>query len=807
MANRRRPAARGTGNSFWRGVQLFFGLLISLVLVAVIATSVYAILQLQAIRKALPPLDVLNNPTLGGVTEIYATDTDPKTGKRLLLGRYFRQRQEFLPLKDIPVVVQNATIAIEDERFYSHTGVDFKGVVRALYRNFREGRAGEGASTLTQQLAKNLLLRDRTKSIDRKLKEMFLALQIEQNFSKEQILERYLNEVPYGNNTYGIKAASKLYFGKSVSKLSVAEASLLAGIPQLPREYELFRHRDAAKGRRKLVLAKMVELGYITAAERTAAEKQKLAIQGEPPKNDTNFKAPYFTNQVLRQLIARHGEELVTSGGLKVYTTLNYQMQLKAEQIMAQGIRDARGDGVTQGALVSVEPRTGYVRAMVGGRDFKSSQFNVVTQGRRQPGSTYKPIVYAAAFDLGRLTPDSEIYDGYLKRGRRDFNGYKPQNYGGGWGTGSTSVRSAIAFSRNVAAVRAGQLVGMDNLIDYSQRLGVRRGHLDKKRIGLSIALGAAEVTPLEMATVYATFANRGNRPDPMMIVKVVDNAGTVLQDNAPQIAKSMIGESAAARISECLAGVVEFGTASKAAGIHEVEGARGKTGTTSDNKDAWFAGYSPELVTIVWVCGERVVVDKKGKRTISYQTMPGVTGGQVCAPIWARFMKEAVPIQRQSGQSQAKLPEHAYAAQQAATQAALGPSPTPSSALIGLLPPAAAASVPESTITPPPRREPAELAPAPPTDDPQPSAIARTAPTPTPEPIGPPRRRRLPPAPTAPPTPRPDPGAREVTITVCVDSGRRATRWCPETIQRTMRIRDIPAGNCRLHRPRPGDE
>ncbi len=652
QARQRKGATKPRRMSFMGKVWLFLMVLLFPLMTVGVAATAYTLYLFRVTTATLPTPDGLTDYIPGGVTEIYATDKDPKTGKLVVLGRVFSQYKEFQKFEDIPKILKNATIAVEDERFYQHVGIDARGIGRAVYRDVRDRRMGEGGSTLTQQLVRNLFASVGTKkTFNRKIQEMMLAIQMEKNFSKDEILEMYLNQVCYGANTYGVKAAAKLYFGKPVQKLTIGEAALLAGLPQRPADYELFDHLDNALERRKTVLAKMEEQGYITGHDRRLAEKTPVKIIARADPKESIFKAPYFTNYVLRQLKTTYGKDAVYHNGLKVYTTLNSQMQTEAERALVNGVLAGRGDKVTEGALICLEPHQGYIRAMVGGVDYNKNQFNNVTQGRRQPGSSFKAFVYAAAFETHKYGPDSTVNDA-----PRSFNGYKPQNYGGGY-HGWTTLRQATAFSYNIPAVAVADDIGINRVIDTAQRMGITSPlkNPKSKHGDLSLALGSYDVSPLEMASAYSVFPNHGSHALPMAIIRVVDSEGKVLENHGASVVKAVIPESVTRDVSDMLRGVVQFGTAAGADGIQQVEEAHGKTGTTNDNKDAWFVGYTPELVTAVWVCGV-----KRNPKTnkVQYRPMEGITGGHVCAPIWARFMLAAVLIQRRSGETVSPVPE-----------------------------------------------------------------------------------------------------------------------------------------------------
>jgi membrane peptidoglycan carboxypeptidase len=592
--------------------------------------------------------------------------------------------------------------------------------------------------------------------------------------------------------------------------LTLAEAALLAGLPQRPTAFEPFEHLKAATERRNTVLAKMQEIKVAKPDEVKKALKEKIKLAAKPDPDKTEFKAPHFTNYVLRQLISRYGKERVYNGGLQVYTTLNYEMQKQAESALLNGVMSGKSSGVTEGALVSVEPRTGYIRAMVGGVNFQKDKFNYAAQGRgRQPGSSFKVFVYTAAFMSGRYGPESTVLDAPVSFGK-----WSPKNYGGKY-HGYVTIRSALTHSYNIPAVKVANEVGIKNVIVAARKMGVK----SPIPTNLAVSLGAAELTPLEVASAYSTYPNRGSHAEPMGVIYVKDTEGSFLENNQPQVSVQAIPESVAANVSSMLADVVQRGTAASAKGIKEVENAHGKTGTTNDNRDAWFVGYTPELSTAVWVCGQKIV--KKGNVFVKrYPVMEGVTGGRICAPMWARFMKAAVPIQRRAAEANRKAPEEVVPHSAKIKAEVLSGRRRRGGDQEELEIPRAEAT-PDSDEDRPRRRRrrgtstsrtSTKVTPSTPEGTPQNSEPAKpeAAPveeTPKPEPA---------------PAPAPEPagggtgngstnGAETGAATsnlsaalssVCADSGKRATRWCPETVGRRL----SPSGRCRLHKPHKGD-
>jgi len=589
------------------GILMFFG---AAVLIGVFAGTYVSL------GKMLPSnIDIHNiQRETEEKTKIFSSDG-------VLLGEVFEENREFVPIDQVPQHLKDAIVAIEDKSFYKHSGINLRGIFRALYENFREGRMAQGGSTITQQLARNIWL-TRKKTLARKLQEAILALQIERNYTKEQILELYLNEVYLGSGAYGVKTASEIYFGKSVKDLTLAECALLAGLPQRPSDYSPYEDLDLARRRRNVVLSVMAQQGYITRKEAEKAQAEPLRLAGKKPIGSSRYKAPYFVTYVLKLLSDRYGADLVYKGGLRVYTTLNYRMQQAAEQAVRSGVASNRNKKVGQGALLCIDPRTGYIRAMVGGTSFRDSQFNRCTQARRGPGSAFKPIVYTAALDNGH-TPDERIHDAPVSY-PGGSKPWRPQNYDHryhGWVT----MRQAIAQSINIPAIRTMEAVGIQEVIDYAHLLGIRQ----ELEPNLSLAIGTASVTMLEMATVYGVFANGGKRVEPMAIRRITDRNGGVIEENVPEV-REVISEQTAKAMDSMLRDVVERGTGRM---VRDVPQARAKTGTTQDHRDAWFIGYTPELVTAVWVGND------------DYTPMKRVWGGNVCAPIWKEFMLKALSL------------------------------------------------------------------------------------------------------------------------------------------------------------------
>ncbi|WP_119939756.1 penicillin-binding protein 1A [Neorhizobium sp. NCHU2750] len=740
-----------------RLIGYFFGMACVLFLGAAVAAAIY----LHGMTKDLPDYEVLSSYEPPVETRVHA-------GNGALLAEYARERRLFLPIQAIPDRVKAAFISAEDKNFYTHPGVDITGLGRAIVnnlQNFGSGRRPEGASTITQQVAKNFLLSS-DQTIDRKVKEAILSFRIEQAYSKDKILELYLNEIFFGLNSYGIAGAALTYFGKSVTELTTAEAAYLAALPKGPNNYNPYRHEQAAIDRRNWVIDRMAENGYITAEDAADAKKQPL---GAKQRNEGRYivASDYFSEEVRRQLIDRYGDKALYEGGLSVRTSLDPDLQVLARKALQHGLvefdqrrgfhgalasvdmsgdwgaelqklitggkvvdlrdvpewdlavvrsvsaksvevslrpqdgnggpssadlqtgtisaddmkwayRDADGDrkpakspdGVlkpgdviyveptaagsssyhlrqppkVQGGLVAMDPNTGRVLAMVGGFSYALSEFNRATQAMRQPGSSFKPIVYSAALDNG-YTPASVVLDAPIEIVNGD-KVWSPDNYGNEGSNGPSTLRFGIEHSRNQMTVRLAQDMGMDLVAEYAERFGI----YDKMAPYLPMALGAGETTVMRMVSAYAVIANGGKQIKPTLIDRIQDRYGKTifrheerscegcnasgwnnqeeptLVDNREQVLDPMTGY----QITSMMEGVVQRGTA--AGKIHITDRpVAGKTGTTNDEKDAWFVGFTPNLVAGLYVGFDTPA--SLGRTA---------TGGSLAAPIFADFMEPA---------------------------------------------------------------------------------------------------------------------------------------------------------------------
>ncbi|MGO4117866.1 penicillin-binding protein 1A [Rhizobium ruizarguesonis] len=730
----------------------FFGMACVLFLVAAAGVAIY----LANVAKDLPDYAVLNSYAPPVTTRVHA-------GNGALMAEYAKEKRLFLPIQAIPDRVKAAFLSAEDKNFYNHPGVDLTGLGRAILvnlQNFGSGRRPVGASTITQQVAKNFLLSS-DQTIDRKIKEAILSFRIEQAYSKDKILELYLNEIFFGLNSYGIAGAALTYFNKSVTELTVAEAAYLASLPKGPANYHPFRHPEAALERRNWVIDRMVENGYVSQPDGEEAKKQPLGVTARTT-GPSLFASDFFAEAVRRQLIDQYGEKVLYEGGLSVRTSLDPQMQLAARKALQDGLvtyderrgfhgpikqidasgdwgkaladipalsdvpewrlavvlavsdstvdiglqpaKDGSGkvaadrqrgtidaknmqwafrsaDGArkttkspvgavspgdvvyvaklgddastsyrlqqppkVQGGLVAMDPKTGRVLAMVGGFSYAQSEFNRATQAMRQPGSSFKPFVYAAAMDNG-YTPASVIMDAPIEI----VSGgqvWRPENYGGESG-GPSTLRSGIEHSRNLMTVRLANDLGMNIVAEYAERFGI----YDHMMPVLSMSLGAGDTTVLRMVSAYSVIANGGKQIKPTLIDRIQDrygktifrheerlcegcNAGDWQNQEEPNIVdnrETVLDPMTAYQITSMMQGVIQRGTA---AGKVDLGGrdVAGKTGTTNDEKDAWFVGFTPDLVAGLYMGFDTPAPLGRGG-----------TGGVLSAPIFNEFMQTAV--------------------------------------------------------------------------------------------------------------------------------------------------------------------
>ena len=697
--------------------------------------GVAAAVAYRSLIKDLPGLEELDNYTSSLVTHVYDRHNE-------LIADFFIEKRVLVQLDEIPLFVRQATLAVEDARFYSHNGADMWGILRAAWVNFRAGEVREGASTLTQQVARTLFLsRDRT--MRRKLREVILAWRIEQHFGKDDILRMYLNQVFYGHNAYGVEAAAQIYFGKSAKDLTLGEGTLIAGLTQAPNKYSPINNLELSMQRREHVLRRMVEVGYLDAAQARRVAQEPVHLT---PNYQQINKAPYFVEHIRRYLETQYGTKTLYRGGFHVYTTLDLHLQRVAESAVQHGVeamdkrhgylgpvrrialsgdvaqdranieavtlnderdgmlqegerltgvvvrvdenavqvavKDTQGvmlpeegfdwvreadlsrdfetrkrltpheifqpgdvirvrvvradandppyrlaleqDPLVQGALLAMEAKTGHVLAMVGGYDYATSQFNRATQAIRQPGSAFKPIIYTAALESGK-TPSSIVYDrAVVKEDENEAWMWKPENYSQRY-YGATTVRQALTYSRNMVTIRLTEEIGVPAVLDTAKRLGIT-SHMAPY---LSLALGSSGVSLQEITASMGAFANGGLYVPPIFIHRIVDANDQVIEENLPR-AQRAIRPDIAYVMTSMLQDVIENGTGRRVRVLGRP--VAGKTGTTNDFRDAWFLGYTPDLVAGVWLG-----IDDR--RVLGHRE----SGGRVAAPVWLEFMQAAV--------------------------------------------------------------------------------------------------------------------------------------------------------------------
>ncbi len=580
----------------------FVMMMLSAFLAAVAAFNLYL--------ASLPPISNFDDIKPNPVTSIYSLDGE-------VIKTFTVFRFEKVSIDDIPADLKNAVISTEDKNFYRHRGFDTLGLVRSIFANIKAGSLKQGASTITQQLARILFLSNE-RTFDRKIKELIIAHRIEKTISKNEILELYLNSVYLGSGTYGVLSASKTYFDKELDELTLAETALIAGLPQAPSVYSPFQNPDAAINRRNQVLKRMYKTGCITKEQYEAAKKEELHLSKKPRLYSFN-KAPYFIDFVLNEL-ERLGfeEQEISQGGLKIYTTLDLKSQEAAQNAI---VNDLNAYGLksnnTQMALFSFSPTTGRIYAYVGGKNYEQSQYDRIVNAIRPPGSAFKPFVYTVALQQG-IGVDDIIDDSPIS-----FKNWSPRNYGSKY-RGKMPLWKALAISSNVAAVRLIQKTGTDAVITTAREMGITT----PLQNDLTISLGSNGVKLYDMVVAYGAFANGGFRVKPYAVERVENSRGVVIYENpGPKIVK-VISFDTAAGMTYMLRKVVEVGTG-RAANI--AKAVAGKTGTTDDYHDAWFMGYTPDIVTGVWLGND------------NNTKLPGITGGGLPAKVWADYMRVAI--------------------------------------------------------------------------------------------------------------------------------------------------------------------
>ncbi|MBI1757527.1 MAG: transglycosylase domain-containing protein [Fimbriimonas ginsengisoli] len=727
---------------------------ISLVLVvACLAGGLYFLSAVNEARAELPKIDAAAGQLSAPPTEILAADGTP-------LYRVSGELREYVPLAEIPKVVQNAMIAAEDRRFYDHRGVDYKAILRTVFVNTRDWKVAQGGSTLTMQLAKQLSSKGE-RTFGRKVHDMALATAMESGgMTKQRILELYLNQVYFGGHAYGVKAAAEVFFGKQLAKLTVSEAAFLARLVRRPSNWkDLYRNQkllQAATDNRNVVLGIMLGDKMIDQAQYDRAIAEEPALNKRPPKSSARIlMAPYFVTHVL-DLVRRELPDIdLKAGGYKIETTLDPALQQLAEREVRRVVALYRRRKVTTAAFVMMNSE-GQILAEVGGAEFEKNQYNMVYQGRRQPGSSFKPFMYATALAAGVVHMDD-----YISNERITFpappggEAYSPQNSNSKYG-GDLPLRLAFAISVNIPAVRTIAKVGPRKVVETAHEAFGFVSPLDPV---LPLALGASAVNPLEMAQGYSVFMLRGDRATPYAIKRVLNPDGEVIKEYGPNIKRNVMDAHVCEEIDQLMRGVIEYGTGTRA---KIVPNARGKTGTTSENRDAWFCGYSDGLLGIGWIANERRP-DPNGPPV--YDPMEStVFGGNVTVQFWASVMKAAhdkygtrfaTSIKPSTGVNVAPAPALApdQAGQPVNGKSKMGP--------VG-------------------------------GDDASDADLPSTAPD-----------DKVPPktAPDQPPTPPPEPVIQYVEAEVCADSGMLATPYCPETVVRRFRKGEEPKGVCPIHK------
>ncbi len=591
-----------------------------------------AIFIFWAATLKTPDLSSFDDKLLGQSAKIY-----DRTGTILLYDLSQKVRRTVTPLENVSPYLKNATVAIEDSDFYNHKGIKYSAILRAILNDVLTLHFSQGGSTITQQVVKNSLLTNK-KDISRKIKEWILALKLEKSADKNQILELYLNDTPYGGNIYGVEEASQAYFAKKASDLTLAEAAYIAAMPQAPTLYSPYgKNKNLLVERKNLVLKKMFENNFITNDEYSNAVKEDVTFQ---PKSVGGIKAPHFVMYIKDYLEQTYGDKLLEIGGLKIVTTLDWEMQQKAEEIVKNYVlKSGPTYKATNGALVATDPKTGQILTMVGSRDYFDKDidgnFNVAT-AHRQPGSAFKPFVYATAFNKG-LTPETPVYDVPTQFNSscsvlnqplvKNANCYDPQNYEGGF-KGLMSIRSALGQSRNVPAVRILYVAGVDDSIKTATAMGVN-GLGTANDYGLSLALGGAEVSPLDMSASYGVFANNGQKPNVTGILSITNSQGVTLEEYSSST-RQVIPEQTAKLINDVLADPVArasiFGT--RYFGDRQVAI---KSGTTNDSRDAWIIGYTPSISVAAWMGNN------------NNTPMAQQASARIIGPMWKGFMDWAL--------------------------------------------------------------------------------------------------------------------------------------------------------------------
>lgn len=736
--------------------------------VAVGGGTFYANKLLHEAAQIVPSLPEKMDEVASLPSEIVSAD-----GKVL-----FTLQSEFrkpVTIDQVPQKVISTTLAAEDIRFYTHTGVDMIAIGRIVVEALKAGgQAGSGGSTLTMQLAKRVYTSPE-KTMERKFKDMALAIEMEKMLTKDQILELYLNQVYYGAGAYGINAAAATYFNKSLDQLTLSEAAMLARCVRRPSDENPFADLKKARANRDIVLDTLYKEKLIGEAEYKAAINEPIKLAAKQPIKKTGIalkRCPHFVDYILKQIKVNMPDIDLSKGGYRVETTIDTRIQGAAMEELNESVRRYRGMGVRTGAFVCLG-RDGQILAMVGSPDYNKSEFNAVTQGRRQPGSSFKPFVYATGFHFGALSgPYSTVDNGEAYKGGG-------KSVKGGGPMGGVSVMSALTYSYNRAAWNTLKRVGANNV--------VRLCHSEfgfKSDLGATpaLSLGAYEVTPLEMAQAYSVFQNRGYRADAYGIKRITGPNGLPVYVADSDLKKTDISEATADKIDACLRGVVNNGTGEAAS---NVTNARGKTGTTNDNHDAWFCGYTDQLIGVVWFANP---VDL-GKGRIKYMEMDnGAMGGKISAPTWSRIMRRI----------QGFVDEKPIEVRKTFRRAEPEEEEMPEDKTIKDPP------INDNIPTIDPDGKPLTDKPVNPVNPDAPAGTTAGDPAGAGgiSPVNPPKQDppKTDPPKNDPPVKHDPPADDYETVEICADSGQRATSSCPERVSRRYKKGQAPRGRCPIH-------
>ncbi|MES1227703.1 MAG: transglycosylase domain-containing protein [Armatimonadota bacterium] len=745
--------------SLWSKIKIGLILGGSVLAFLVVGAAVVANKELGEAEDKLPDLGANMQKFDREPSKIFSDDG-------VVLYRENPERRVFVTGKDIPTMVILATQAAEDKRFMEHDGVDVWAMGRILAIAASTGHASQGGSTLTMQIAKNAT-GDKGRTFDRKLRQMAMATVIERHMSKEQIMEFYLNQSFYGQGAYGVAAAAEVYFNKKLNELSIGEMATLARCVRSPTKENPITNPEKAKFNRDVVLGVMREEGYITEEQYQHAVKEDLVLRTTKiPNLKSPKKEGYFVDFVLSELKRELPDLDFSSGGYRVETTLDTKMQDKVEEMLRERIHGYRGSNVNIGAFLCID-NEGRIQVMANSREYGTepgqSVYNVPARAFLQPGSSFKPFVYSTAFELGVLDPGGEISNNayYIRdRGRRAIRSSGP--------SGEVSIRSALAHSYNNAAMNAEKLAGLENVMSTSKN-AFGFDHL-KPNIETT-ALGSNTVTMLEMAEAYSVFQQRGSRVKPYAIKRVIGPDGLVVKSFQPEIEPRVVGSTTAQGMDRLLRAVVEEGTGAAAS---VVENARGKTGTTSDNKDAWFCGYTNRFVGIVWLANESRVKDKDGNERVVRKEMDDVDGKKYAAPTWAKLVGAVV---ERYGDIPLDPSDPMVQARQAERSSERGDRDVDSPVDDRVFDP-----IPE------PRGSGDSSGPSAPPD----------RPVKDPEPVVP--KRALPADGEPGAEPETDGPGNQVYVTICADTGQLATSSCPNRMRLPFERGTQPRTRCQLH-------